>query len=273
MAGHGDDDVPRPWDGKPPPHYSTAWDFQAQQYYEDPGPAEPEPRHRGPSRRSVAAITVAVLVVVGAGLTLLFTTGSGSGGGHRPAAAGSQRPATRRTQPATRTTQPTTSASPNPAAAYDVGSCFNEIAGSAPGKVELNLVPCGGPDSVFVINKVVASATRCDSGADYRDHGYEVPDETADVAYCASLVVPANSCFVLGGSVPIVRAACGSAPDAVQVLAIESAPGVATACTDKTNPDVWYYQAPTSGQFACVSRPTATPTTTTTTPTITTPAG
>jgi hypothetical protein len=177
---------------------------------------------------------------------------------------------TRRAQPTTTpapTTPPTTttSASPNPAAAYDVGSCFNEVSGSSPDKVQLNLVQCGGSDAVFVINDVVPSAARCDSGpggADYRDHGYEVPDQTANVAYCASLVVPVNDCFVLSGSLPIARVACGPEPDVVRVLAIEPAPSAALACTDKPNPDVWFYQAPTSGQFACVSRPKATTTTT-----------
>ncbi|HKN99608.1 MAG TPA: hypothetical protein VJX10_20980 [Pseudonocardiaceae bacterium] len=253
MTGPGDD-VPRPWDGKPPPHYTDT----------PAGPAEEPPRQR-PSRRSVAAIVVAVVVVAGAGLTLLFTGGSARGGGGRPVAVGTHLATTSR-QPTTTTPPPTTTttASPNPAAAYDVGSCFDEVGGATPGSVQLNLVPCGGSDSVFVINKVVTSAAQCDSGADYRDHGYEVPDQTANVAYCASLVVPANTCFVLGTSVPIARAACGSAPDVVRVLAIEPAPSAALACTDKTNPDIWFYQAPSSGQFACVSRPAATTTTTAT---------
>jgi hypothetical protein len=119
---------------------------------------------------------------------------------------------------------------------------------------------------VFVINDVVASAPDCDTGqsaADYKDHGYEVPDETAQVAYCASLVVPAHDCFVLGGSAAIARATCGSATDVVQVQSIESAPSATTACTDKTNPDVWFYQGPSTGQFACVSRPSSSATTTT----------
>lgn len=140
------------------------------------------------------------------------------------------------------------------AAAYDIGSCFDEQIGSGPGKVKLNLVPCGGDQSVFVINKVVSAASECD--ADYQRHGYEVPDETVGVVYCAALVVPANQCFVLGGNAPITRAACGSGPDVVTVQSIESAPNVNSACVDTVNPDIWYYQSPSSGQFACVSRPT-----------------
>ena len=71
--------------------------------------------------------------------------------------------------------------------------------GSGPGRVELNLVDCGSGRAVFVINKIVDTATQCDAGADFKNHGYEVPDETANVAYCASLVVPANVCFMLAG--------------------------------------------------------------------------
>jgi hypothetical protein len=162
-------------------------------------------------------------------------------------------------------TGPPTSAAPDSAAAYDVGSCFDEVGSGQPGKVQLNPVSCAGGSAVFVINSVVASSADCDTGqgaADYKDHGYEVPDETANVAYCASLVVPVNQCFMLGAAAPIARTSCGSQPNVVRVEAIESAPAAASACSDKTDPDVWFYQAPTSGQFACVSRPatTATPT-------------
>jgi hypothetical protein len=165
---------------------------------------------------------------------------------------------------------PSSSTSPDTAAAYDVGSCFDEAQGSGPGKVELNVVECGGDQAVFVINKVVDTVSDCDSGSDFKNHGYEVPDETANVAYCASLVVPSNICFTLAAAQPIQRTACGSAPGTVRVLAIESAPNAGAACSDKTNPDVWFYQSPDSGQFACVSRPAANSTTPTTEPTVTT---
>jgi hypothetical protein len=66
--------------------------------------------------------------------------------------------------------------------------------------------------------------------------------------------------FVLGGSAPIATAPCGSGPNVVQVQAIEPAPTVASACTDKIDPDVWFYQSPVSGQYACVSRPVITAT-------------
>ncbi len=279
FPGQGDD-TPESGHGTPPEtRYGTAAEEdQPNPYYGDsdedlPPIGEPP---RGPDRKVVIAIATTVVVIVGAGFALWFGVGPGKTDGTAVAATGSSHPAPV-VQPASGSaapspsagTPPTTATTPNQSAAYDVGMCFDEVAGLQAGKVELNPVPCGGAEAVFVINDVVASIADCDTGlgaADYHNHGYQVPDETAGVAYCASLVVPADDCFVLGGTSPIVRAACGSAPDVVQVQAIESAPTAATACTDKTNPDVWFYQSPTSGQFACVSRPAATTPTTTTTP-------
>lgn len=270
--GHGDE-IPQPWGGRPPEsQYGIGWDGRPPEpHWTDAGYPPPFPRPpRGPDRKMVAAIAVAVVVVVGAGVALWYF---GVGPGHdnpQPVAATSRNPPPAR--PIVHPPTPSVS-TPDAAAAYDVGSCFDEQQAGAPGKVELNPTPCGGPEAVFVINSIVASTGDCEvgtDGADYRDHGYEVPDETANVAYCASLVVPANVCFVLGGTAPITRTVCGNGPNVVQVLAIESAASANTACSDKPNPDVWFYQAPTSGQYACVSRPG----TTATTPVATTvPAG
>lgn len=262
IPGHGE--IPKPWDGKPPPHYRTEWDEPEPEFDDYGPPMGPPPR--GPNRWVLAGIAAAVVVIVGAGVTLWWF---GVGPGSPNAANAADQRAT--TAPATTTTpaRPATSSVPDTASAYDVGSCFAEQNGTGPKTVELNPVPCGGNDAVFVINAVEPTTTACDSGpgsADFHDHGYEVPDETANVTYCASLVVPAKACFVLGAGMPIERTSCGSGPDVVQVLAIESAPAAQDACTDKTKPDVWFYQAPDSGQFACVSRPAAsTPTSTTTT--------
>ncbi len=217
------------------------------------------PRRRHPA--VVPAIVVAVLVLLGAGSAAWwFTVGPGHKISPRPVAA----PVPTRPQVRPTPSFPSLTGTPNNAAAYDVGTCFDEQPGSAQGTVQLNPVACGGNQAVFVINKVVATSPDCDSdpNVNYGQHGYEVPDETANVTYCASLVVPNNICFVLGGGAPIAPAPCGSGANVVQVLAIESAPTVTAACTDKTDPDVWFYQSPTSGQYACVSRPavTATPT-------------
>ena len=225
----------------------------------------PPPAPPGRSPAMIPAIVVAVLVFLGVGAGVWwFAAGPGHRVSPQPIAAPSSAPPTRLP-----VRHPSTSASADTSSAYDVGTCFDEQAGSAPGKVELNPVECGDQLAVFVINKVVGAASDCDSDAavSYGEHGYEVPDETANVTYCASLVVPVNICFTLGGSVPIAIASCGSGPNVVQVLSIESAPNVGSACTDKTDPDVWFYQSPTSGQYACVSRPvvTSTPTAPTTT--------
>jgi hypothetical protein len=254
VPGSDDDDAPRPWNGRP--HESPYYVSYDQQEPEEPPWSDPAPLPAaGPNRRIVAAIVVATVVVVVGGVAVWwFAVGPGRGDQPRPVAV------TRSSPPPMRHAPPPSSTSPDNAAAYDVGSCFDEAQGAAPGKVELNLVACGSDRAVFVINQVVDAAAGCDAAADYKDHGYEVPDETANVAYCASLVVPANVCFTLAATQPIQRTACGSTPGTVQVLAIEAAPSATTACTDKTNPDVWFYQSPTSGQFACVSRPATTST-------------
>lgn len=273
----GQGEIPQPWDGHPPPvpDYS---DYGVQGPW--PDPAYPDPGDddggpfggppRGPSRKVVAAIAAAVVVVVGAGVALWwFAVGPGHADTPRPVAATNSQPP----PIAPVVHPPSSSPSPDAAAAYDVGSCFDEAPGIGSGKVELNPVDCGAADAVFVINRVVGTTSECDAGADFRNHGYEVPDETANVAYCASLVVPADDCITLASSRPIARTPCGTGPNVVRVLAIESAPSPATACKDKTDPDVWYYQSPSSGQFACLSRPAPAGSTTapTTAPPTTTP--
>lgn len=277
--GQGDE-TPQPWGGKPDEsRYGTPWDERpANPYFADPDedlpPVGMPPR--GPNRKVLAGIAGAVVIIVGAGVALWwFAVGPGrdaqpsaAASGQHPAPQAPVRPVPS-TSPAQAAPSGTGSPStapppPHPPAAYDVGMCFDEVAGTSPGTVELNPVACAGSRAVFVINDVVASAPDCDTGqgaADYHNHGYEVPDETANVAYCASLVVPADTCFVLGASAPIARAACGSGPNVVQVTAIEPAANAAGACADKSNPDVWFYQAPTSGRFACVTRPVTVPTT------------
>jgi hypothetical protein len=259
MTGPGEGDSLEPWGRQEPePEYAPP------EYPDEP------PARRG---RTVVMLAIAAVVLAGAGTAIWFFTG---GPGHtatpRAAAAATSDPpapsapttgASSGTHPGgpvpTGTSGSAAPSGANSPSAYDVGSCFDEQAGQGAGKVQLNPVPCGGDQSVFVINRVVTNAADCDSGADYHQHGYEVPDVTVGVTYCASLVVPANVCFVLGGTAPIARATCGSSPDVVTVQSIESAPNVTSACADKVNPDVWYYQSPSSGQFACVSRP-ATPT-------------
>ena len=261
MTGPGDD-VPQPWNGEPPtdpPYYAEAGQPKADEppWSEPATPREPAPElvlTDKPNRKVLAALVVAVVVVVAGGVVAWwFAAGPGRTDVPRPVAQTRGNPALPE-----RHGPRSGSASPDLAAAYDVGSCFDEAQGAGPGKVELNLVACGSDRAVFVINKVVVTSADCDAAADFTDHGYEVPDETANVAYCASLVVPANECFTLAAARPVKRTPCDATPSTVRVTAVEPAPNVAAACTDKTDPDVWFYQSPESGQFACVSRPPAT---------------
>jgi hypothetical protein len=218
---------------------------------------------RKPNFAVVAGI-VAAVVVVGLGIWWF------AGGPGRPAGvAGSPSAVSGHQVTITGTPSPQPLSQPNsalsnPPAAYDLGSCFDEQPGTQAGRVELNPVTCDGDQAVFVIDKIVTRAADCDVGFDYHQHGYEVPDETAHVAYCAALVVPATKCFVLGGGQPVTRTVCGSGPYVVEVLAVENASDVKSACADKVNPDVWYFQSAKSGQYACVSRPAANPSGTTT---------
>jgi hypothetical protein len=209
----------------------------------------------GKSRRGPVIALCAVVVVLAAGLLIWWFSGGQPGNAQGVAA------------PAPATTTVPATASGDSGVAYDVGTCFDETSGGAPGNVRLDPVPCAGNRAVFVINQVVSVASACDiAGVDYRQHGYEVPDETARVTYCASLVVPPNQCFVISGAEPIARAACGSAGDVVKVLTVATANSVSAACAGQADPDVWYFQSPDSGQYACVSRP-AEPSTPTTVPT------
>lgn len=264
----GPGDIPKPWDGRPPAHYGQQWHRDPDPPYVDQrdfGPPIGGPPPKGPSRRALAGIAAAVVVVLAAVFALWwFSAGPGRSTAAHPVSPTSTPVPTRNNA-----TPPPSVDTPDSAAAYDVGSCFDEQNSTGSG-VELNPVPCASADSVFVINAVVPNVSACDGGdgaADYKDHGYEVPDQTANVAYCASLVVPTNECFSLAANQPIERATCGSGPGVVQVLAIESAPSATAACTDKQNPDVWFYQSPDSGQYACVSRPPGTSGITPTTPT------
>lgn len=140
--------------------------------------------------------------------------------------------------------------------AYRVGTCLDEPADPNTGGLELTPVPCAGDSSVLIINQVVRDYNDCAQAADYVNHGFVLSDEVANVDYCVSLVVPANQCFAFStdNSKPIQRAACGSADNVVRVESVEPAASVTAACTDQQQPqDVWYYQSPTSGQYACVT--------------------
>jgi hypothetical protein len=152
--------------------------------------------------------------------------------------------------------KPSASRSGHPGA-FTVGTCVTEPTRDT--GVQSVPVPCSGEQAVLEINQVVEQASDCSAGADYAEHGFELVDSDAHVSYCLSLVVPAGQCFVFSNdnSTPFQRANCGSAPNAVRVLSVESSPNVETACVDQTSPDIWFYSSPSSGQYACVSRPTS----------------
>jgi hypothetical protein len=216
----------------------------------EPREAESHPsqhRERGFGRgRLIVTIAAAVVVLVGAAGSVWWFSGRDNQPNNRTAAPPVSTP--RRTPKPRPTTAPDTSA-------YGVGTCLTEPIDPSTGGVELNPVPCTGDAAVLIVNQVVTDYNDCQSGADYVNHGFILPDEVASVSYCVSLVVPANQCFEFStdNSKPIQRATCGSAPNVVRVESVEPAASVGDACKDQTAPDIWYYQSPTSGQYACVS--------------------
>jgi hypothetical protein len=226
------------------------------------GPGFPPPRP--PRRRTglIIAIVVAVLVVVGggvAGIALALGSGTSASGSHpiatpTPTESGglpTQFPGVGGSGTATPTPSPDASTG---SGAWTVGSCFDET--GTVGKVSLSQVPCDSDQAVFVINTVIPMKSQCPGGANYR--GDVIGDQYAGADYCVSLEVPAGQCFVYddqskGGNTQVIaRAPCGSGKDIVRVQSVEPATDPNSACSDVSNVDVWAYQSPTSGQFACV---------------------
>lgn len=193
----------------------------------------------------VVTIVAALVVLVGAAGSVWWFSGRNTPSNHPVAA-----------PPPPSTIRHTPRPTPTPDnAAYGVGTCLTEPIDPDSGGLELDPVSCDGDVAVLVINQVVTDYNDCQQGADYINHGFILNDKVANVFYCASLVVQTNQCFEFStnNSTPIQRADCGSAANVVKVNSVEPAASVSQACTDLTAPDIWYFQSPTSGQFACVS--------------------
>jgi hypothetical protein len=217
--------------------------------YGNPPPALPGRLLAGKGRL-VTTIVAALVVLVGAAASVWWFSGRGNQPSHQVTAPTVPRsPAAQ--LPASRSVVPTTPDN----SAYGVGTCLTEPANPATSGLELSPVSCVGGDAVLIINQVVGQYADCQTSADYVNHGFVLTDEAANVTYCLSLMVPVNQCFEFStnNSQPIQRTACGSAPNVVQVESIETAANAGAACTDKTAPDIWFYQSPSSGQFECVS--------------------
>ncbi len=202
------------------------------------------PRQPGNRSRIIVTIVSAAVVLAGAAASVWWFSGRSEQPNQPSAAPPVSAPRhTKKVKP----TQDTS--------AYGVGTCLTEPADPNSGGLELTPVPCAGSSAVLIINQTVKDYNDCQQGADYVNHGFILSDEVANVDYCVSLVVPANQCFAFStdNSKPIQRAACGSAVNVVRVESVEPAATVTAACKDQTAPDIWYYQSPTSGQYACVS--------------------
>lgn len=260
------------------PDYLRAPDYQPQDYPRTQGYYQPtsDPEstvHRGPAggfpsgppprRRGsmIAAIAAAVVVIAGAVVGVVLWLGSGSkapGGGHAiatpPPASSGALPTQFPGVPASGASGATGSNGSPGSPAWSIGACFAEQ--GAVGNITLSQVPCQGDQAVFVINAVIPMSSQCPGGSNYR--GDVIGDRDAKVNYCVSLVVPAGQCFVYddqskaGNAQVVQRTSCGGAQYVVQVQSIERATDPNSACANVSNADIWYYQSPTSGQFACV---------------------
>jgi hypothetical protein len=223
-------------------------------------PSGPPPRRRG---SMIAAIAAAVVVIAGVVVGVVLWLGSGSkppAGGHAIANPTPSSPGALPTQfpgvPASGgsgATGSTGSAGPG-SPAWSIGACFDEQ--GTVGNITLSQVPCQGDQAVFVINAVIPMSSQCPGGSKYR--GDTIGDQDAKVNYCVSLVVPAGQCFVYddqsknGNAQVVRRTSCGGGQYEVQVQSVQPATDPNSACANVSNADVWNYQSPTSGQFACV---------------------
>ena len=130
---------------------------------------------------------------------------------------------------------------------------------------ESHLTTCTSDKSALQINLVIPRQNKCADADDYDSYGDTWYDDKLSLRYCASLSVPKGQCVQLdlNDTGLVQRAACAgaTAPSGApktatyQVIDIVSAADVKTAC-DKVpaTDDIWYYQSPKSGQFACLKQ-------------------
>ncbi|HEX7659692.1 MAG TPA: hypothetical protein VF444_09440 [Pseudonocardiaceae bacterium] len=227
-------------------------------------PVMPPPRRKGPF---IAAVIAAMVLVGGgaAGVTIWLGSNGRPSGGHvvttpttTPTASGTlptQFPGTSAGGfGSASATAPTDTASPSGSTAWTVGTCFYEK--GTVGNVSLSPVACDSDQAVFVINSVISPTSDCPDDANY--NGDVIGDQAADAYYCVSLAVPAGQCFVYddqsdGANTQVVRRTdCGGGAYVVRVQSVEAAGDSDSACQDVPDVDVWSYQSPTSGKYACV---------------------
>jgi hypothetical protein len=127
-------------------------------------------------------------------------------------------------------------------------------------------VSCTSDKAALQINLVIPQQQKCSDTDPYDSYGDGWYDGKLALRYCASLSVPKGQCVQLDldDTGFVERASCTSttplasgAPNAktYQVTDIVSSANAKTAC-DKVpaTDDVWFYQSPKSGQFACLKQ-------------------
>ena len=126
-------------------------------------------------------------------------------------------------------------------------------------------VSCTSDKAALQINLVIPQTQKCSESDAYDSYGDSWYDGKLSLRYCASLTVPKGQCVQLDldDTGLVKRADCTAASGATwapnaktyQVTDVVSGTSPKTAC-DKVpaTDDVWFYQSPKSGQFACLKQ-------------------
>lgn len=215
-----------------------------------PPPVQPPPR----KSQTGAVIGTIVGVVLMLGLGTWAVVGIISSRHSTEAGAGSSTTRTSRTT----TTRAPRSTNTN-SGQYNTNDCvWLDVTTS-------HLTTCTSDKSALQINLVIPRSNKCQDADEYDTYGDTWYDDKLSLRYCASLSVPKGQCVQLdlNDTGLVERVACTetTAPkdapktETFQVADVVSTTDPKTAC-DKVpaTDDVWYYQSPKSGQFACLKQ-------------------
>ena len=217
-----------------------------------PPPMPPAPPPRRSQRGAVIGTVIGVVLMLGLGTWAVVGIISSRHSAAAGASDTSGKPAR------TSTTRAPRSSNTN-SAQYNTNDCvWLDVTSS-------HLTTCTSDKSALQINLVIPRQNKCEDADDYDSFGDTWYDDKLSLRYCASLSVPKGQCVQLdlNDTGLVERAACTAvaAPNdapktkTYQVMDIVSTANAKTAC-DKVpaTDDVWFYQSPKSGQFACLKQ-------------------
>ena len=127
-------------------------------------------------------------------------------------------------------------------------------------------VSCTSDKAALQIDLVIPQKDKCSAADEYDSYGDTWYDDDLSLRYCASLNVPKGQCVRtdLNDTGLVERVSCtaastttSGAPKAktYQVVDVVTSTNGKTACDALPDTDdVWFYQSPKSGQFACLKQ-------------------